>query len=120
MKCENCGASISQKAKFCTCCGSPIDKDNEFTYNYNATSKSEKVERYIDEADLARASIESNKHKFRVCFVIAWAVLLIVLFILIRTALDYEHGQSLSAFGYWVIAIILAVLGVKVFSGWAK
>lgn len=37
MKCENCGASISQNAKFCMCCGSPVDKDNEFTYNYNAT-----------------------------------------------------------------------------------
>lgn len=109
MKCENCGASISQNAKFCMCCGSPVDKDNEFTYNYNATSKSEKVERYIDEADLARVSIESNKHKFRVCFVIAWVVLLIVLFVLIRTASNSGRGLSLLAFGYWVIAIILTV-----------
>lgn len=86
LNCPNCGAPFyppkDKNTCFCGNCGTKMIVDNDEVFiNINVNERSERINRYIDEAKISQAMISVEKQKARHKFIITLIGIIVGLFI---------------------------------------
>jgi uncharacterized membrane protein YvbJ len=61
VKCENCGADLSEGAKFCSNCGTPVGPKEEFTVS--SEDLVAKIKELLHESDVSRIIVKDESGK---------------------------------------------------------
>lgn len=86
LNCPNCGAPFyppkDKNTCFCGNCGTKMIVDNDEVFiNINVNERSERINRYIDEARITNAKISAEKQKARYKFILTLIGVFVALFI---------------------------------------